>query len=111
MWHLPSDINRSRISHAKIVGFSLLYCSILDTTAGVATFGFDPPISPGGRKVPAKQNHKLVDWRSMSEISEKFYWWFIKTRKMLFQIKITNLRSRKKAIEIHVAIMSRKCFW
>lgn len=42
----------SRISHAKIVGFSRLYCSILETTAGVATFGFDPPIKPGGRSVP-----------------------------------------------------------
>ena len=50
--NLPSDINRSRISHAKMVGFSRLYCSILDTTAGVATFGFEPPIKPGGRSVP-----------------------------------------------------------
>lgn len=35
-----------------MVGFSRLYCSILETTAGVATFGFDPPIRPGGRNVP-----------------------------------------------------------
>lgn len=49
---LPSDMSRSRISHANIVGFSLLYCSIFDTTAGVATFGFEPPINPGGRRVP-----------------------------------------------------------
>lgn len=42
----------SRISHANMVGFSRLYCSILETTAGVATFGFDPPIRPGGRNVP-----------------------------------------------------------
>lgn len=42
----------SRISHANMVGFSRLYCSILETTAGVATFGFDPPIRPGGRSVP-----------------------------------------------------------
>lgn len=55
MSHSPSDINRSRISQAKIVGFSLLYCSIFDTTAGVATFGLLPPISPGGLNVPAKQ--------------------------------------------------------
>lgn len=55
---LPSDISRSRISHAKMVGFSRLYCSILETTAGVATFGFDPPISPGGRNVPAKTKTK-----------------------------------------------------
>ena len=56
MWHLPSDINLSRISHANIVGFSLLYCSIFDTTAGVATLGFDPPINPGGRSVPAEKS-------------------------------------------------------
>lgn len=45
-------MSRSRISHANIVGFSRLYCSILDTTAGVATFGLEPPINPGGRSVP-----------------------------------------------------------
>lgn len=50
--HLPSEISLSRISHANMVGFSRLYCSILETTAGVATFGFDPPIRPGGRNVP-----------------------------------------------------------
>lgn len=55
-YNLPSEINRSRISQAKIVGFSRLYCSILDTTAGVATFGFDPPINPGGLKLPANTN-------------------------------------------------------
>lgn len=49
---LPSEINLSRISQAKMVGFSLLYCSILATTAGVATFGLLPPIRPGGRSVP-----------------------------------------------------------
>lgn len=49
---LPSEISLSRISQANIVGFSRLYCSILDTTAGVATFGLLPPIRPGGRKVP-----------------------------------------------------------
>lgn len=49
----PSDISLSLISHANIVGFSRLYCSIFDTTAGVATLGFDPPINPGGRRVPA----------------------------------------------------------
>lgn len=42
----------SRISHAKIVGFSRLYCSIFETTAGVATLGLLPPMSPGGRSVP-----------------------------------------------------------
>ena len=41
-------MSRSRISHAKMVGFSLLYCSILLTTAGVATFGFEPPITVEG---------------------------------------------------------------
>lgn len=51
-WKLPSEMSRSRISHAKIVGFSRLYCSILETTAGVATFGLEPPIKPGGRNVP-----------------------------------------------------------
>lgn len=50
---LPSEMSRSRISQAKMVGFSRLYCSILETTAGVATLGLDPPIKPGGRRVPA----------------------------------------------------------
>ena len=49
---LPSEMSLSRISQAKIVGFSLLYCSILETTAGVATFGFDPPMRPGGLSWP-----------------------------------------------------------
>lgn len=55
---LPSEMSRSRISHANIVGFSRLYCSILDTTAGVATFGLEPPIKPGGRSVPANEREK-----------------------------------------------------
>lgn len=49
----PSEISLSRISQAKMVGFSLLYCSILETTAGVATLGLLPPISPGGLSVPS----------------------------------------------------------
>lgn len=70
---LPSDMSRSLISHANIVGFSRLYCSILDTTAGVATFGFEPPIKPGGRSVPENKGAainllifnqaKLLDYR------------------------------------------------
>ena len=36
-----------RISQAKIDGLSRLSCKILFTTFGVATFGFDPPITPG----------------------------------------------------------------
>lgn len=55
---LPSEMRRSRISQAKMVGFSRLYCSILETTAGVATFGFDPPISPGGRRVPVGEGER-----------------------------------------------------
>ena len=31
-----------------MVGFSRLYCSILDTTAGVATLGLEPPITVDG---------------------------------------------------------------
>lgn len=38
-------MSRSLISQAKMVGFSRLYCSILLTTTGVATLGFDPPIT------------------------------------------------------------------
>lgn len=53
-----SDINLSRISHANIVGFSRLYCSIFETTVGVATFGLEPPIRPGGRSEPAGGNKK-----------------------------------------------------
>lgn len=47
--YLPSEMSRSRISQANIVGFSRLYCSILDTTVGVATLGFEPPMMPDGR--------------------------------------------------------------
>lgn len=43
----PSAMSFSLISHANIVGFSLLYDSILATTSGVATLGLDPPIIPG----------------------------------------------------------------
>lgn len=55
MSNLPSEINLSRISQANIVGFSRLYCSIFETTAGVATLGLLPPISPGGLRVPEKR--------------------------------------------------------
>lgn len=62
--HLPSEISLSRISHANMVGFSRLYCSILETTAGVATFGFEPPIRPGGRNVPVirKSRWEKIVW-------------------------------------------------
>lgn len=56
----PSDISLSLISHANIVGFSRLYCSIFETTAGVATFGFEPPIRPGGRSVPEIKETLLI---------------------------------------------------
>ena len=46
-------MRRSRISQAKMVGFSRLYCSILETTVGVATLGLEPPMMPGGRIEPA----------------------------------------------------------
>ena len=42
-----SSINFSRISQANIVGFACLYSVIFETTSGVATFGFDPPMTPG----------------------------------------------------------------
>lgn len=42
-----SASNRSRISQANMVGFSCLYLTIASTTAGVATFGLEPPITPG----------------------------------------------------------------
>lgn len=45
--HTASDRRRSRISQANIVGFSCLYIVMASTTLGVATFGFDPPITPG----------------------------------------------------------------
>jgi len=43
----PSDRSRSLISQANIVAFSRLYLQMESTTFGVATFGFDPPITPG----------------------------------------------------------------
>ena len=45
--HKPSLISRSRISQLKMPGFSRLYSSILFSTSGVATLGFDPPMTPG----------------------------------------------------------------
>lgn len=60
----------SLISQAKMVGFSLLYCSILDTTAGVATFGLLPPISPGGRRVP-RNKHKFFK-TSLKNVGDSF---------------------------------------
>jgi hypothetical protein len=32
----------------------------LDTTAGVATFGLLPPMSPGGRSVPVIESNSFV---------------------------------------------------
>lgn len=45
--HTASANSRSRISHANIVGFCRLYSAILSTTFGVATFGLEPPMTPG----------------------------------------------------------------
>ena len=59
----PSEISLSLISQANIVGFSLLYDSILFTTRGVATFGFDPPITElwvGGLKNPCDRNKFII---------------------------------------------------
>lgn len=44
---IPSLTSLSLISQLKIEGFSLLYCSILFSTSGVATRGFEPPMTPG----------------------------------------------------------------
>jgi hypothetical protein len=44
---MASDKRRSRISHAKIDGHSLLNCAIFPTTSLVATRGLDPPIALG----------------------------------------------------------------
>ena len=55
--------SRSRISHANIVGFSCLYLIIESTTDGVATFGFEPPITPGLIEPVSKylQSHNARD--------------------------------------------------
>lgn len=45
--HTPSDNNLSLISHAKMLGHSLLNSAILFTTGVVATLGLDPPIALG----------------------------------------------------------------
>lgn len=37
----------SLISQANMVGFWRLYSAILSTTFGVATFGLEPPMTPG----------------------------------------------------------------
>ncbi len=43
----PSESRRSRISHAKIDGHSLLNWAIFETTSLVATRGLLPPIARG----------------------------------------------------------------
>lgn len=43
----PSDSNRSLISHANILGHSLLNSAILLTTGVVATLGLEPPMALG----------------------------------------------------------------
>lgn len=45
--HTRSANSRSLISQANMVGFWRLYSAIFSTTLGVATFGLDPPITPG----------------------------------------------------------------
>lgn len=45
--HTRSASSRSLISQANMVGFWRLYSAIFSTTLGVATFGLDPPITPG----------------------------------------------------------------
>lgn len=44
---MPSFISLSLISQENIPGFCLFSSSILFSTSGVATLGFDPPITPG----------------------------------------------------------------
>ena len=70
-----SEISFSRISQAKMVGFSLLYCSILFTTCGVATLGFEPPIIPGGRMVPVgPRRHILrIIWNLIANIGRHIF--------------------------------------
>jgi hypothetical protein len=43
----PSWMSFSRISHANMFGLRVLYEAIDSITDMVATFGFEPPISPG----------------------------------------------------------------
>lgn len=50
----------SRISHAKILGFSCLYSSIFVTTFGVATLGLLPPITPGLMEPVSKYLPKIL---------------------------------------------------
>lgn len=44
-WH--TFMSFSLISHEKMPGFCLFSSSILASTSGVATLGFEPPITPG----------------------------------------------------------------
>lgn len=64
---LRSEMSRSRISQAKMVGFSLLYCSILATTVGVATFGLLPPIIPGGLSDPAPKSTRWKEEKTQKQ--------------------------------------------
>lgn len=59
-----------------MVGFSRLYCSILETTAGVATLGLDPPIRPGGRRVPVTRDNKRRFGESEYTHSQNTLGWF-----------------------------------
>lgn len=55
---MPSFINLSLISQENIPGFCLFSSSILFSTSGVATLGFEPPITPG-RIEPVSYEEKM----------------------------------------------------
>ena len=57
--HTPSFMSFSRISHANMLGFLILYELIDSMTDMVATFGFEPPMRPGFIE-PVELNLKIV---------------------------------------------------
>ena len=57
--HTPSFMSFSRISHANMLGFLILYELIDSMTDMVATLGFEPPMSPGFIE-PVELNLKIT---------------------------------------------------
>lgn len=57
---MPSFISLSLISQENIPGFCLFSSSILFSTSGVATLGFEPPITPGRMEPVSYEEKQLV---------------------------------------------------
>lgn len=70
--HKLTLINLSLISHEKIPGFCLLSSSILLSTSGVATLGFEPPMTPG-RIEPVSCFQKTIETLNKNRLDLDLY--------------------------------------